>query len=435
MKGRFLVLLLTAVLLVSGCAVKIDIPDEPQPGSADEAVIQPQTDPDAVASAIPPEPVEPPQPAEPEPEPLYLTDEDVADAIHAALEKFNACSISAATIEHGEVSACSAWGWAERDVREMTTDTKVRVASLSKVAVAMGAMKAVEEGKLSLDAPLSDYWGESVRNPYSKGQPTARSLMTHTSTLMDLDPVNGLEKLRGILSSDRYRSFEPGNGGYWYYSNFGADVLGVTVELATEQRLDLYLREKFFAPMGVSASLHSGTFEESELATLYNNTYYDVARSAATQASFPIPEGIADGAIYYAGGLNISAPDLARLVCILAGDGVYDGTRYLSAESVAEMETPLFSVSQGEGVSKFEQCLILRRQDGVFGQSQLCYHTGSAYGAFTLLSYNPETGDGVVVLTVGAKRQTDEHGIYALCAAISETLYGKLNDYRDEVIP
>ena len=77
--------------------------------------------------------------------------------------------------------------------------------------------------------------------------------------------------------------------------------------------------------------------------------------------------------------------------------------------------------------SPFQQCLILRRQEDILGQDVLYYHTGSAYGVFALMTYNPETRNGVVVLTTGAPRNTDDRGLYALCADLSEKLYEKMD--------
>ena len=96
-------------------------------------------------------------------------------ALAEVMEDFTAAAVSVATVERGQLSQSGAWGWAVKDEREMTPDTKMRVASLSKVVVAMCAMAMEEEGLLDLDAPLSDYWGPGVRNPYSKGQPSART--------------------------------------------------------------------------------------------------------------------------------------------------------------------------------------------------------------------------------------------------------------------
>lgn len=395
---------------------------------------------------------------EPEPEPgPVLTQEDVDQALAQVMERYKAAGVTVATVEKGQLSQAGAWGWAVKNEREMTPDTKIRIASISKVVIAMTAMAMAEDGLIDLDAPISTYWGEKAVNPYSKGQPTARTFMTHTSSIKNLDTTRGLSKLRGILQSkSSWRSMEPGNGGYWSYSNFGMCILGTTLELASDQLLDDYLQERLLEPIGARASFCGGKLKEDEVATLY--TTGGVGRSAAEHASQRIPTSIGDTASYFPGGYTTSAVDMAKLVAILANDGVYkepvyeyveitpaEGqeeveyviaqpipgqykeTRLLTEDSVSELETPQFTVSL-EGYAPFEQCLILRRQEDVMGQEVLYYHTGSAYGVFSLMTYNPVTQNGVVVITTGAARNMNDRGMYALCYDLMEILYEKMEE-------
>ena len=383
-----------------------------------------------------------------------LTQADLDQALDEVLEEYSAAAVSVATVECGQLGHAGARGWAVKGEREMTPDTKVRVASLSKVVVAMCALAMSEDGCIDLDAPLSDYWGPSVRNPYSQGQPTARTLMTHTSSIKNLDTTRGLARLQALLQSkSSWRRMEPGNGGYWYYSNFGMCVLGTTLELASGQALDDYLQQRFLEPIGAQASFFAGRLDPDTLATLY--TTVGVGRSVAEQAAQTPYTQPGQSASYFPGGFTVSAVDMAKLVSILANDGVYkspkvlvepaqeqpgveyviaqpDGERYtqvrlLSEQSVADMETPRFRVDLADSVP-FDQCLILRRQEDVLGQEVLYYHTGSAYGVYTLLTYNPETKNGVVVITTGARRKLNEAGMYALCADLMEKLYEKMED-------
>ena len=291
----------------------------------------------------------------PEPPRLILTQEDVDAALTQVMEEHSAAAVSVATVERGQLSQAGAWGWAVKNQQEMTPDTKVRVASISKVVVAMCAMSMADEGLIDLDAPLSDYWGSGVRNPYSEVQPSVRTLMTHTSSLRNLEITRGLSHLRGLLQRpSTWRSMEPGNGGYWYYSNFGLCVLGTTLELACGGLLENYLQEHFLQPLGASASFYSETLEAGQLAALY--TTGGVGRSVAEQMAQTTPTQIGQGASYFPGGF-----------------------------------------------------------------------TASAYGVFALMTYNPETRNGVVVLTTGAPRNTDDRGLYALCADLSEKLYEKMD--------
>ena len=370
-----------------------------------------------------------------------LTQADLDQALDEVLEEYSAAAVSVATVECGRFGHAGARGWAVKGEREMTPDTKVRVASLSKVVVAMCALAMAEDGCIDMDAPLSDYWGPSVRNPYSQGQPTARTLMTHTSSIKNLDTNRDLAGLQALLQSkSSWRRMEPGSGGYWYYSNFGMCVLGTTLELASGQVLDDYLQQRFLETIDAQAAFSAGRLDPDTLAALY--TTGGVGRSVAEQAAQTPSTQPGQSASYFPGGFTVSAVDMAKLVSILANDGVYKSSRYvlaepaqeqsasirlLSEQSVADMETPRFTVDLADSAS-FDQCLILRRQEDVLGQEVLYYHTGSAYGVYSLMTYNPETKNGAVVITTGARRNLNEDGMYALCADLTEKLYAKMED-------
>lgn len=419
LSARLLALALSLACLLSGCTAPAASRPEDSSGSASQGEPGPAVSSGSASS----QPQEPPAPPVPQPQ---LTQTDVDEALADVMEDFSAVAVSVATIENGQLSQSGAWGWAIRDEREMTADTKLRVASLSKVAVGMCTMAMAQEGILDLDAPLSAYWGESVQNPYTQAQPTTRTLMSHSSSVKSLEISRGLSHLTSLLSrGSSWRSVEPGDVGGWYYSNFGVCVLGTTLELASGQVLDDYFQSHFCQPMGLTASFFGGNLEEESLATLYNPS--SVGRTAAAQAGESIPNQIGDGASWYPGGLTISAVDLAKLVAVLANGGEYEGVSYLEPGTVAEMETPQFQVDPGE-TSVFDQCLILRRQENILGRDQIYYHTGSAYGVFSLLTFDPDTGDGVVVLTTGTPRQADEHGLYALCSQLSADLYARMEE-------
>ncbi|MBQ9617056.1 MAG: serine hydrolase, partial [Oscillibacter sp.] len=128
-----------------------------------------------------------------------------------------------------------------------------------------------------------------------------------------------------------------------------------------------------------------------------------------------------DGTVF-AGGLNICVRDLGKVAALLANDGVYEGLRVLSADSVRIMETyENQTVSDG-----FYQAMPLRYRADAYGRNGIYYHTGSAYGVFNGFSYDPETGDGVVVLTVGASGARDANGTFAICGAIFDAAYHTL---------
>ena len=128
-----------------------------------------------------------------------------------------------------------------------------------------------EEGIVDIDAPISDYWGDDVYNPYSQKQPSIRSFMTHTSSVMDLETTRGLSNIRNLIGGDsHWRSMEPGDGGYWYYSNFGICVLGTTLELASNQLLDDYFQSHFCEPLESKRHFTAGILMKLNLQRFMN---------------------------------------------------------------------------------------------------------------------------------------------------------------------
>ena len=70
----------------------------------------------------------------------------------------------------------------------VTSETRYRVASVSKSITAMGCMKLVESGALDLDADASGYLPFALSNPnHPEAAITLRMLLSHTSSIQDGD--------------------------------------------------------------------------------------------------------------------------------------------------------------------------------------------------------------------------------------------------------
>ena len=345
------------------------------------------------------------------------------DEIDALASQYKVRSMQIALIEDGEVTDAYSYGYATKDTDVMTNEHNVRVASLSKVIVGMATMKMQEEGLVDLNEGIGTYWDATVENPNYPSNPiTLKTLLSHTSSLSSMDCNNVLEQ---ITSSSSYRNVRPGSSGAWAYNNFGLDVAGATLEMAADRTLDSYIKEKFHSGLDIDATFTPGTLQDKKYATLYYSGG-SVARTAEAQANnLSIAEpGSATNAQYFAGGWTGSATDYAKMLAILVNDGEYGGTRYLSEESVAQIESQLFTTTEHGG--DFEQCLPLRHKENYLGQDEVFYHTGNAYGLLALASYNPETRNGVVVLAIGGSDTRDEQGVYASCSSISEYCYENL---------
>src|SRR5580693_8666863 len=154
----------------------------------------------------------------------------------------------------------------------MTRDTVFRVASMVKLITSVAALQLVEQGKLSLDAPVPDI-DPAIGAPQvldgfdAKGAPqlrpakrqlTLHHLLTHTSgfayRLWDAKAVryaNAVERLPLAQRKAAPRTplmFEPGER--WQYGT-SIDWVGRIVEAVSGDPLDVYFRKAIFDPLGM----------------------------------------------------------------------------------------------------------------------------------------------------------------------------------------
>lgn len=347
--------------------------------------------------------------------------EEIQAQVDAAASRYGAAGVQVAVVESGQLTDTYVYGWATRSSDRMTPEHKIRTASLTKVGVGLAAMILYEDGVIDLDEGIGTYWGVQTKNPYYPDDPvTIRSLLTHTSSIPVLgdDASRTYDSVRYRLASNSYSRVRPGSVWSWSYNNYAYGVLGQTLELASGKYLDDILRERLWDIMDIDAAFESGEIRNTDLlATIYRSG--GVGRSAGTARGIARPEQPGATGTYFSGGLTISAADMGKMVGMLASGGSYEGLRLLKRSTIDAMQTRLES-RLGDGTY---QALALRSQDDLYGRARIYYHTGSAYGVFNLFSYDPSTGDGVVVLTTGASGVKDGRNIYAVCSKISEYIY------------
>ena len=354
---------------------------------------------------------------------------EIQEKVEAIAAKYGAMGMQVAVVEDGVVTDSFACGWALRDAVPMTADHKIRSASLTKVAVGMAAMILREEGVVDLDESIGTYWEVTAKNPAHPDTPVSiRSLLSHTSSLkvFGWETSRAREDVRSLLrSGSSYMDAAPGSSRAWGYNNYAFGVLGQTLELASGKLLDEIMEDRLWSVMGIDAAFESGSVRETDrLATLYEGGAVYTSHKALLRNVRPAALGATGD--NYSGGMTISAPELARMAALLVNDGCYEGLRLLSEESVALLESDSgVQISDGS-----HQALPLRWRDGLYGRDRLYYHTGSGYGVYNLLTYDPESRDAVVVLTTGASGAKDSQGIYAVCAEITEYLYDVMQSYK-----
>ena len=175
--------------------------------------------------------------------------------------------LQVSVMKNGEMFERHAFGFAqiENSVSEaLRIDHKLRVASLSKIVVAIGVMQLVDNNLLKLDQDVSDYLGWNLRNPkFPQQEITARQLLSHTSSVRD-GPRYFIEAGEGVLKDffnpesdywDAGTHFANGSGEepgqYFVYSNLNFGVLGEVIERISGRRFDLYIEEEVLVPMGL----------------------------------------------------------------------------------------------------------------------------------------------------------------------------------------
>src|SRR5947207_8039703 len=236
----------------------------------------------------------------------------------------------------------------------MTVDSVFWIASMSKAITAAGAMQLVEQGKLSLNAPigklLPDLAAPQVLEGFdAKGEPklrpaknpiTLRHLMTHTAgfayNMWNGDIVQYLEKtglptvttckndaLKAPLMTD------PGTR--WEYGT-NIDFVGKAVEAVSGKKLDAYLRDQLFAPLGMTdTGFKIGDSQRQRLVGMH-------ARGP-DGALAPIPFELEQDPEFHmgGGGLYGTAADYIKFTQMILNKGRGNGNQVLKPETVALM--------------------------------------------------------------------------------------------------
>lgn len=350
---------------------------------------------------------------------------DIQAHIDSIAQEYGAVGLQVAVIENGVVTDTYVYGWATKNSAKMTAEHKQRIASISKVIVGITAQLLREDGIITLDDDINQYLKFTVRNPQYPDVPiTFRMLLSHTSSIYHTSEAYTYSAAKTYLAKKHYTQFAPGDMEGWTYNNYAFSILGMTLELAANKTADTILNEKLFSKMDIDAAFGSGDIKNTnKLITLYRNDG-SIGRTIAVQTDQHSSKTPGDNGRFFAGGFTSSAKDVAKLIAMLAGDGIYEGVRLMDAQSVEIMETP-FSETAVPGGSY--QAYPMRYWENLYNRDKIYFHTGSAYGAFNCASYDPETGDGIVVLTTGASDKKDDYGIYKVCADINSYIYNAID--------
>ena len=143
----------------------------------------------------------------------------------AIMARHNAVGLAVAVVDRSKILFVDSYGYKDLDAGiPWETDDLLRIASISKSFTATGVLQLVEQGKMSLDADISDILGYRVRNPkYPDKSVTVRMLLSHTSSMNDSNGYFSMDS----LSDKSWGNYEPGTG--YQYCNLGYNTLGAII--------------------------------------------------------------------------------------------------------------------------------------------------------------------------------------------------------------
>ena len=289
-------------------------------------------------------------------------------------------SASIAVVRGGRIVLAKAYGKPSEKITAPDPKLPYQIASISKQFTAAAILLLEDEGKLRLDDRVATF----LPGITGGDRITIRQLLSHTSGLQDYWPQDYsfaamAKPVTPQAIVDRWArkplDFEPGT--QWQYSNTGYVVAGLIVEKVARQPLLAFLQQRIFQPLSIRA-----LDQDKAIGAGFPQGY---GRFALGPVRPETPS--ADGWLYAAGELSMSAADLAK----------WDIARLdrttLPADDWTAQETPVkladgSSTGYGLGVTT-----------GTSNGRRFVEHSGEAVGFLSENIVYPDDKAAIVVLT------------------------------------
>jgi methyl acetate hydrolase len=276
----------------------------------------------------------------------------LSQVLSAAVERHDAPGVVGLIVDKNGVLFEGAAGKldASRDA-PLPVDAIFNIASMTKPVTSVAIMMLLEQGKLSLDDPVSKYLpgfdklqvitkfndsdGTYEARPAKRAM-TLRHLLTHTSGIGYAFASPILARLQQGNEKKEWQFpllFDPGEK--WGYGA-STEVLGLIVEKLTGETLEAYYQKHIFGPLGMNDTSYAvAPSKQARLIQVYSHEGGSFKENASSRQvpAVPTPPFRGDG------GLFSTARDYGRFVRMLLNEGQLGDVRILSAESVRLMAT------------------------------------------------------------------------------------------------
>ncbi len=288
-----------------------------------------------------------------------------------------------------------------KPVHTAGADTLWRVASITKMATALAALRLCERQAFALDDPVSALLpdAEALRGI------TLRQLLSHTSGLRDCTLAeDGLlrgETWQEVLRQPGVRAGEPGAS--FSYCNFGFGLIGCVIEQATGQPVHRAVEELVFGPLGLHATLCAAEVPQAQIMPISRVLPWrpgqEVTVTPYGRQTFGEPDPLRHFG-HTAGSMYTDAASLSRLLRMIAGQGRLDGEAFLSPGSIAEMLRPQARYGRSDPRLSYGLGLLIV-EDPAISPRRVFGHQGYAYGCADGAFFEEDTGRQLIFLNGG----------------------------------
>jgi CubicO group peptidase (beta-lactamase class C family) len=306
-------------------------------------------------------------------------------------------------------------------------ETVYVIGSTFKAQSTVALLQQMEAGLFQLDDPVNPYLN-GIRIREEPGYPvTFRELLTHTSGLPTAYGGYDVwgETVPGPLEEFLGRALVVTNPPMErvVYSNLAYTLVAYLVEQFSGIPFKQYIRERIWAPLGMTSTAFSPTPEMEERLSI---PYLPDPRTRR-----PVPAGRTKADVWPAGVVYGTVHDQARWVRFNLGDGAVEGGRILRPETLERMHTLQFRQFSGG------------RMGGGWGYENAGYgltwwvstregehffaHSGSVSGYTAFVMGNRTRGFGIAVLSNGNRAHPH---LVRICNLAMDLLAAELGESR-----
>jgi CubicO group peptidase (beta-lactamase class C family) len=273
------------------------------------------------------------------------------------------------------------------DPLPVNSHTVFPIASISKTFAATAMMRLVEQGKVDLRAPVQRYIPDfRVADSTVSRDVTVWHLLTHLGGWEGQvsGPDRGSETLKNFLTTITDLTQIAPPGAAWSYNNAGFSIAGRVIENATGNSINRSIRDLVFTPLGLE---HAGTTSNEFIVQRFAAGHITRNGTPTLQRPFGASASVT------AGGVGLCITDMMSYARFHMGDGVANGARVLSRESLQRMQTAQAAKQATD--DSIGLAWHMRRVSGIRTFS----HGGTLGGHILLLEIVPERNFAIAILT------------------------------------